>query len=776
MFLKKPLQWLKKGVEPTENMKQNGFKMGDKLPAEYVNEFLNRTYEAIEELQEKSAEKTDLDVVSSDVQIVNNELLRKVDRTYFDMIIASLVDGGPRELFYSVATLQSTYPTGEIGTYLVFDSSFTDGAHTFMWNGTAWEDLGVYQAYKISDDAVSKNNIKTGNVTLHHLDFVKQSTKNLFDGKYHNGVLWHNNDPDRLYARKNFNGSLGKVAIVPVEEGIYTISFPGLDNDRFRLGASNTIPEFTYNTTLIAPETELPLDVFLVRNDNLKKYTVTVPSGAQYLLVFASNIGHEPRLQVERGSVATSYTHPKQLPIGIMEHYHTDNVNENGFIPNRGLNVNGLIINDTTTEGVAVFMEVDPNTEYHVRKIDKSNRFRIALSETVSSPTVGQTMRIVSSDDTLNYTKITTGETDRFMMIYLSNAGERPLVNVTKNKDYLYYKTPKIIDKNLEQTVERLSSESYTLATEVEVLQSDVDKIKPRRDFFVVGNPALYTSTNYANPTGKQTVDVLAIYDTIENSPLVSKQILGYDGLNNPIYEYVIDKPLPHITNNVDYQPTDWTYERREKIKILINSGTHGDEKGAAYGLALFIKDLVERTNDPALKFIRDNVTFKIIPVLNPSGYDAHSRYNHNNVDINRDYVAKTQLETQIVTSWVDDNLDAVACLDYHNSSRTVSFWPARSQQIYHELFYAVINWVNDSWQEFDPTIKNPVGELVLTEQTVNLNTYSHNRGMFGITVEGGRHSSAINDGIISSHDALGVKYGNELLAATIMTLIRYFS
>lgn len=70
----------------------------------------------------------------------------KVGKSYVDAVLASIAQGGPRELFYSIQALKDKYPTGEDGTYLVLDASFTDGAHAFMWDETAkdWKDLGPY--------------------------------------------------------------------------------------------------------------------------------------------------------------------------------------------------------------------------------------------------------------------------------------------------------------------------------------------------------------------------------------------------------------------------------------------------------------------------------------------------------------------------------------------------------------------------------------------------------------------------------------------------------
>lgn len=83
-------------------------------------------------------------LIGIDISYLNNT---KANKAEVDAMLSSIAQGGPRELFYSLAALKAKYPQGEEGTYLVFDSSNTDGAHTYMWDKSvmAWKDLGVYQ-------------------------------------------------------------------------------------------------------------------------------------------------------------------------------------------------------------------------------------------------------------------------------------------------------------------------------------------------------------------------------------------------------------------------------------------------------------------------------------------------------------------------------------------------------------------------------------------------------------------------------------------------------
>lgn len=98
--------------------------------------------------------------------IVSNQIdmdRKKADKSYVDSMLSSIAQGGPREIFYSLDALKSKYPTGSEGTYLVFDSSLTDGAHSYIWDKAAsnWKDLGIYQAMAIPEKVIREINLNS---------------------------------------------------------------------------------------------------------------------------------------------------------------------------------------------------------------------------------------------------------------------------------------------------------------------------------------------------------------------------------------------------------------------------------------------------------------------------------------------------------------------------------------------------------------------------------------------------------------------------------------
>lgn len=90
--------------------------------------------------------KPRIDNIERNSEYAMEQVSKKADKSYIDTMLSSIAAGGPRELFYSLKALVDKYPNGQDGTYLVLDSSFGDGAHSFIWDATTkkWKDLGAY--------------------------------------------------------------------------------------------------------------------------------------------------------------------------------------------------------------------------------------------------------------------------------------------------------------------------------------------------------------------------------------------------------------------------------------------------------------------------------------------------------------------------------------------------------------------------------------------------------------------------------------------------------
>lgn len=192
-----------------------------------------------------------------------------------------------------------------------------------------------------------------------------------------------------------------------------------------------------------------------------------------------------------------------------------------------------------------------------------------------------------------------------------------------------------------------------------------------RKDF-----PDIYTSADDV-PLFETFNDVIAAYDALVNinSAYMAKQTWTSGSVTN--YSY-------HITlggyNKSGQRGTRDAEVTRKQIMIL--SGLHGDEQGAVSSVYTVARDLLKKASlEPMLA-----CTIKILPVGNPSGFDAGTRLSANNVNINRNFdssnwtqtssgdnysgaSAGSENETKIIQNWIDANLtNGVLFVDVHNS------------------------------------------------------------------------------------------------------------
>jgi hypothetical protein len=125
-----------------------------------------------------------------------------------------------------------------------------------------------------------------------------------------------------------------------------------------------------------------------------------------------------------------------------------------------------------------------------------------------------------------------------------------------------------------------------------------------------------------------------------------------------------------------------------KQLKILYMSCIHGDEVNCAEEDYLYFKDLLENHETGNNRVLWDNVLFKIIPICNPWGYENLSRVNSNGVNLNRNfsgnwkYVAQStsnnysgesamsEVETQILSSFIKNNSDAFFCFNRHGTEK----------------------------------------------------------------------------------------------------------
>lgn len=177
--------------------------------------------------------------------------------------------------------------------------------------------------------------------------------------------------------------------------------------------------------------------------------------------------------------------------------------------------------------------------------------------------------------------------------------------------------------------------------------------------------------------------ELISAYDKLLSSysEFVTKNDLGATNEAGNIYEYVISSGQYNINGRRGKRDSEI-----KKPKFMIMSGIHGDEKSAVSSLYMFVKDILNNTS--LVSQILGNIELHVIPCACPYGFDHNQRTNSNGVNINRNFNASwvkmmegtndysgtsaaSELETQILQKWIDDNIDAEFVIDYHNSGFT---------------------------------------------------------------------------------------------------------
>lgn len=171
----------------------------------------------------------------------------------------------------------------------------------------------------------------------------------------------------------------------------------------------------------------------------------------------------------------------------------------------------------------------------------------------------------------------------------------------------------------------------------------------------------------------------------------LAKEVLGQDAVGNDIVQYTAT-PAGYWTRWYDVNAP----EVLEKPKVVLFGCTHGNEKYGALTNYQFLREMCLRwKEDERLAYLRWGVKLVLIPVVNPSGFNAGGeRRNHNNVDLNRNFPHRwedaepdlrgsapaSEAETQIVLGVFDAHSDACAFIDKHgagslNSPQPYAYW-----------------------------------------------------------------------------------------------------
>ena len=231
----------------------------------------------------------------------------------------------------------------------------------------------------------------------------------------------------------------------------------------------------------------------------------------------------------------------------------------------------------------------------------------------------------------------------------------------------------------------------------------------------------LYRTDNYTGSTGATLVattitDVYAAWDALmaAHTGSITRTLLGNGGNASN----VADATLPIYQYTISASNNDKFYSNRlyPAPTVLLMTGLHGDEKSPVWSaLDFFTQMYAKLATDETLAAIKSSVTFKVIPVANPGGYNANTRRNLHNVNINRNFsflfsattdgdkgaAAYSELEAQIVRDWLVANKTASLFIDFHNNVKDgeiISYVNTPNLEI-QRAYASVIRRLSDVWK-----------------------------------------------------------------------------
>jgi hypothetical protein len=127
---------------------------------------------------------------------------------------------------------------------------------------------------------------------------------------------------------------------------------------------------------------------------------------------------------------------------------------------------------------------------------------------------------------------------------------------------------------------------------------------------------------------------------------------------------------------------------------LWVSGNVHGNEESGADAALRTLRDLADRT-DCAARRILDNAVVVVLPVQNPDGRDADTRRNAYGFDLNRDWFARTQPETDGKLALLNQ-YPPVLYIDAHEMGGTSFFFPPNADPIYHELPARSVDWIDN--------------------------------------------------------------------------------
>jgi hypothetical protein len=137
---------------------------------------------------------------------------------------------------------------------------------------------------------------------------------------------------------------------------------------------------------------------------------------------------------------------------------------------------------------------------------------------------------------------------------------------------------------------------------------------------------------------------------------------------------------------------------RRFPAILWIASNVHGGEESGTDGSLRVLYELADR-DDCAARQILDGSIVVLLPIQNPDGRERNTRQNFYGFDMNRDWFARTQPETDGKIEFLRQYPGPLFVDDHEFANDPENrnyFFPPNADPIYHEITDESIDWINN--------------------------------------------------------------------------------
>jgi hypothetical protein len=130
---------------------------------------------------------------------------------------------------------------------------------------------------------------------------------------------------------------------------------------------------------------------------------------------------------------------------------------------------------------------------------------------------------------------------------------------------------------------------------------------------------------------------------------------------------------------------------RTTPVVLWLMGNVHGDEESPTDAELRVLYELADR-DDCAARQILENAVVGIIPTQNPDGREAETRQNSYAFDMNRDWFARTQVETDTKLELLR-RYPGMLYVDAHEMGANHYFFPPTADPTYHEITSQSMSW-----------------------------------------------------------------------------------